>query len=382
MAAKGNFELLCLENPLLDIQGVGWSIRAKADDGKGGQLAYKGHYELKLTCGRDEKLLEKYGLKANDAILAEEKHLGLYDDLIQNYDAKLIAGGAAQNTARGAQYILPADSTVYIGCIGRDKYGKQLEDICAHAGVKTAYRYDEETPTGRCGVVITGHNRSLCTDLAAANKYKIEHLKQPEIWQLVENAKFLYVGGYHLTVCVPAILALAEEAASKDKPFILNLSAPFIAQFFKDQLDEVLPYVDILIGNETEAAAYAESHKLATKDVKEIAKSIVSLPKKNSKRVRTVVFTQGTDPTIAVVGDEVKEFPVHAIGAEKINDTNGAGYLHANEQSDAFAGGFVAGVVQGKPLETSVDMGQWLAKLSIQELGPSYPFPKQTYTHS
>jgi adenosine kinase len=51
----------------------------------------------------DEKLLEKYGLKANDAILAEEKHMGLYEDLMQNYDAKLIAGGAAQNTARGAQ---------------------------------------------------------------------------------------------------------------------------------------------------------------------------------------------------------------------------------------------------------------------------------------
>ncbi|CRK05886.1 hypothetical protein BN1723_001644, partial [Verticillium longisporum] len=24
----------------------------------------------------------------------------------------------------------------------------------------------------------------------------------------------------------------------------------------------------------------------------------------------------------------------------------------------------------------------WLAKLSIQELGPSYPFPKQTYESS
>ncbi|KAF2683628.1 Ribokinase-like protein [Lentithecium fluviatile CBS 122367] len=345
MAAKGNFELLCLENPLLDIQGVG-----------------------------DEKLLEKYGLEANDAILAEEKHLGLYDDLIQNYNAVLIAGGAAQNTARGAQYILPPDSTVYIGCIGRDKYGKTLEDICAKAGVKTEYRYDEETPTGRCGVIITGHNRSLCTDLAAANKYKVDHLKQPEVWKLVENAKVFYVGGYHLTVSVPAILALAEEAAAKDKVFILNLSAPFIPQFFKEQLDQVLPYVDILLSNETEAAAYAESHGIASKDIKEIAQEIVKLPKKYGKKSRTVVFTQGLDPTISVVEGEVKEYPVHAIGKEKINDTNGAG--------DAFAGGFVAGIVQGKPLETAIDMGQWLAKLSIQELGPSYPEPKQTYTHS
>jgi len=347
----GKYELLCLENPLLDIQGVG-----------------------------NEKLLEKYGLNANDAILADpEKHMGLYDDLIQNFDAKLIAGGAAQNTARGAQYILEPNSTVYIGCIGKDKYGETLEKIMSEAGVKAEYLYDEKTPTGRCGVVITGHNRSLCTDLAAANNYKIEHLKQDKIWKQVENAQVFYVGGYHFTVCVPAIKALAEEAAAKNKPFILNLSAPFIAQFFKDPVDEILPYVDILIGNESEAAAFAESHGYETKDVKEIAKKIAALPKTNSKRSRTVVFTQGTDPTIAVTANEagnaaVKEVPVHAISEAKINDTNGAG--------DAFAGGFVAGIVQGKSLETAIDMGQWLAKLSIQELGPSYPQPKQTYVPS
>jgi adenosine kinase len=180
--------------------------------------ACRGETESALTdFYRDEKLLEKYGLKANDAILAEEKHLGIFDDLIKNYSAKLIAGGAAQNTARGAQYILPPNSTVYIGAIGKDQYGQTLEDISAKAGVRTEYHYDETAPTGRCGVVITGHNRSLCTDLAAANLYKIEHLKQPKIWELVENAKFFYVGGYHLTVCVPAILALAEEAAAKNK---------------------------------------------------------------------------------------------------------------------------------------------------------------------
>ena len=39
--------------------------------------------------------------------------------------------------------------------------------------------------------------------------------------------------------------------------------------------------------------------------------------------------------------------------------------------SDAFAGGFCAGMVEGKSLEECVSMGQWLAKLSIQELGPS-----------
>ncbi|KAI1822954.1 Ribokinase-like protein [Xylaria intraflava] len=349
MAASKEFSLLCLENPLLDIQAVG-----------------------------DEALLNKYGLKANDAILAEEKHIPLYEELLNNYDAKLIAGGAAQNTARGAQYILPPNSVVYLGGVGDDKYAAILRDAVKQVGLRVEYRVDPKTPTGRCGAIITGQNRSLCTDLAAANLYDIEHLKSPEIWKLAENADFYYVGGFHFTVCPAAIMALGEEAAAKNKTFVVNLSAPFIPQFFKDPLDASSPYWDYVVCNETEAASYANSHGLSdiAEDVPAIAKALANLPKKNTQRSRVVVITQGTKPTVVAFQgkDEVKQFPVHDIGSEKINDTNGAG--------DAFAGGFVAGLVQGKDIERAVDMGQWLAALSIQELGPSYPFPKQTYQPS
>lgn len=40
--------------------------------------------------------------------------------------------------------------------------------------------------------------------------------------------------------------------------------------------------------------------------------------------------------------------------------------------SDAFAGGFVAGIVEGKTIDEQVDQGHWLARLSIQESGPQY----------
>lgn len=42
----------------------------------------------------------------------------------------------------------------------------------------------------------------------------------------------------------------------------MNLSAPFLPQLFKEQLDSVAPYWDYLIGNESEALAYSESHGL------------------------------------------------------------------------------------------------------------------------
>ncbi|MCJ1306941.1 adenosine kinase [Agyrium rufum] len=340
MASQSSYKLLCLGNPLLDIQGQG-----------------------------DAALLEQYGLKPNDAILSEEKHMSLYEELLQNRSAKLIAGGAAQNAARGAQYILPPNSVVYVGCVGSDKYADTLREACKSAGLHTEYLVDSSQPTGRCGVIITGHDRSMATHLAAANEYKLSHLQSEKIWPIAQAANFYYVGGFHLTVCPPAIVALGEEAASSSsgKTFIMNLSAPFIPQFFKDPLDEVMPYVDYLIGNETEARAYAASHDLSEKeDVRNIAHAIADTPKENKSKKRIVVITQGTDETVVAVQGESgeKTFPVRLVKSEDINDTNGAG--------DAFAGGFVAGLVEGKSLEESVDMGQWLASLSIRELGPSY----------
>lgn len=153
----------------------------------------------------DDALLAKYGLKANDAILAEDKHQGIFEDLLNNYDAKLIAGGAAQNTARGAQYMLAPNSVVYLGGVGDDKYAAILHDAVKQVGLRVEYRVDPKEQTGRCGVVITGHNRSMCTELGAANHYDVEHLKKPEVWSLVENAEAYYVGGYHFTGTFPIL---------------------------------------------------------------------------------------------------------------------------------------------------------------------------------
>jgi len=174
-------------------------------------------------------------------------------------------------------------------------------------------------------------------------------------------------------------MAIAEEAAKNDKVFILSLSAPFIPQFFKDPLAATAPYWDYVIGNETEAEAWAESQGLADKSITAIAKALASGPKINKKRQRVAIITQGTDPTVVATakegGDvEIKEYPVHKIDPKEIDDTTGAG--------DAFAGGLVAAIVQGKSLDTAIDMGQWLAKLSLTQSGPSFPFPKQAYAGS
>ena len=47
------------------------------------------------------------------------------------------------------------------------------------------------------------------------------------------------------------MLDIAEYACSNNKVFCLNLSAPFICQYFKEHLGKILPYTDYLFGNES-----------------------------------------------------------------------------------------------------------------------------------
>ena len=334
--------LICLGNPLLDLQ-----------------------------VDTTTEYLAKYELKSNDAILVDassnDPKMAIFDEVAKMPNVKFIAGGAAQNSARGAAYVLGKGQVGYFGSVGKDQFSDKLAEENESAGVVSLYQVQEKIGTGKCAALITGHDRSLVTDLGAANHFTPEHLDKH--WDQVEAAKLFYIGGFHLTVSPAAIVKLGKHAKETGKPFVMNLSAPFIPQFFKDALKECLPYATIVIANESEAAAYAESFDLTcdTTDLVAIAKEIIG-----TDANKTVIFTHGLEPTVVTTSTGSTTYNVHPLEKSKIVDTNGAG--------DAFAGGFMAGLTQGKTLETCIDMGQWLASLSIQEIGASYPKEKITYT--
>ena len=82
---------------------------------------------LDISADVPMSLLEKYDVKLNNAILAEEKHLPLYKELVENYPIQFIAGGATQNSIRVAQWMLKVPgSTSYFGAVGTDNYGETL----------------------------------------------------------------------------------------------------------------------------------------------------------------------------------------------------------------------------------------------------------------
>lgn len=334
---------------------------------KEGNIFGLGNPLLDITANADNDFLEKYSMKPNDAILAEEKHKPMYDEMVQKYEVEYTAGGSVQNTMRATQWILNKPGVcVFVGAVGVDKYGSVLEKKATEAGVTVQYQYHEKEPTGTCAVVLTKPaNRSLCANLGAANCFSRDHLEKPANYTLIEKADLFYVSGFFLTVSPEAQMLVAKYAAENDRLFCMNLSAPFISAFFKEPLMNALPYVDILFGNETEADTFAKEQNLGVTCRKEIALKICSLPKVNSKRSRMTIITQGKDAVLVAKDNKVTEFEVAKLNSEDVVDTNGAG--------DAFVGGFLAQLIQNQPIEACVKCGIYVATEVIQRSGCTFP---------
>ncbi|XP_058242072.1 adenosine kinase isoform X3 [Hemibagrus wyckioides] len=259
----------------------------------------------------DKDFLDKYGLKPNDQILAEEKHKEMFEEIVKRFKVEYHAGGATQNAVKIAQWMIqkPHKVGTFFGCIGKDEFGKILKQKAEECHVDAHYYEQSKEPTGTCAACITGDNRSLIANLGAANCYKKDkHLDLEENWKLVEKAKVYYIA---------------------------------------------------------EAATFAREQGFETEDIEEIAKKTQSLAKENKKRQRIVVFTQGKEGTVMAKGEKVETFPVIEIDQKDIVDTNGAG--------DAFVGGFLSELVQDKSLEQCIRAGHYAANVIIRHSGCTFP---------
>lgn len=332
-----------------------------------GVLLGMGNPLLDISAKCDEELLKKYDLKPANQIMAEESHMPLFDELAAMPDVEYLAGGATQNSIRVAQWMMQAaGATSYMGCTGKDKFADQMRECCARDGVNARYLEDTATPTGTCATCVVGIDRSLVANLQAANNYKVDHLKEPENWAVVEKAQVCYSAGFFTTVSPESIEAVAKHCSENKKTYCFNLSAPFILEVppFKAVVTKTMPYIDFLFGNETECLTFAKTEGWTETDIKEIALKIAALPKEGEKP-RTVVITQGVDPTVVAVSGTVTEYSIVALPKEKLVDTNGAG--------DAYVGGFLAGLCQGKPMEECCRAGAYGASVIVQQSGCQFP---------
>lgn len=321
--------------------------------------------DISAEVGMD--VVEKYGLKMGDAILAEAKHQPLFAELAKMPNVQFIPGGATQNTIRVAAWMLQAPkSTAYMGCVGKDDFADKMRAACEKDGVVASYMVDSATPTGTCATLINEKERSLCTNLEAANNYKESHLQQAENMAILSGAKIVYSAGFFATVSPASMKIAAQKTIETNAVYCLNLSAPFLMQVppFKAVLTEMIQYTDYLFCNETEAQTWAETEGWETADIAFIATRLSLIPSLKSRK-RTVVITQGKDPTIVAHNGFTKEYAITPLPAEKLVDTNGAG--------DAYVGGFLAALSKGKDIESCCKAGAYSAGVIVQHSGCTFP---------
>eukprot|EP00871_Galdieria_phlegrea_P004082 jgi/Galph1/4675/GphlegSOOS_G3393.1 len=346
--------ILGIGNPLLDIS------------------ANVGKWISKLVYVEPE-LLEKYSLKPNNAILAEEQHTPLFEEL-KRYPVEYIAGGDVLNSIRVAQWLLETTkSTTYFGAVGMDENSLKLQDCAVEDGVEVRYDRKPGLPTGVCGVLVTssGFCRSMVAHLGAASHYSHEHLVRQEQWDLVTRAKIFYSSAFFFTVSPESLFELGKHACDNQKTFCLNLAAPFLLENSKyfEMLRELLPYVDILFGNETEARTLSKVMNWHTDNLYSIAEYITKEAKYNACP-RTAIITRGTDPTVVAVGSSQRlwfsqEYGIIPCDPADLVDTTGAG--------DSFVGGFLAGLAKGVPLEQCIAHANYAANLVVKRPGCKLP---------
>ncbi|KAF5289757.1 hypothetical protein FQA39_LY03674 [Lamprigera yunnana] len=309
---------------------------------------------IDLVINVTDTFLEKFDLNHNDAVALQNDNV-LFEE-VEKLMPKYVIGGCALNTARALKKVLENGTCTVVGAVGDDDYCKYIKNQLDEDTVGWVF-VTLPTNTGRCAVLVNGNHRSLCTDLGASKYFTVENLQSEEIWKVVQNAHYFYLPGFFLSVSVECVTILAQHTFQKF--FSLNLSAPFIVERYKDQILDLLPYVDILFGNETEVKSLAKALGWEYKDLSEMLLRINALNVRSKSRV--TVITRGPKSVLMAHDNNVAEFLVEELEQDKIKDTNGAG--------DAFVGGFLANFIMGKSLGTCVLGGIDIARRAIQHNG-------------
>lgn len=252
-----------------------------------------------------------------------------------------------------------------------------MESELLDAGVNVSYARSPSLPTGFCCVCITGSNRAMVASqgAAACPGRLLTHLALPQCVTMLERARCVYLTGYSLRNQPEATLQLARYAAARNRTVAFSPGSCFVIQRVRAMLADLMPLVDILFCNDSEALEWGKAlgprpssyvppplggvsswlrksalpgvfaTTPARDAVEAAALALARQPKANGRRGRIVVVTRAGEPVVVAQDGTLMYYPITALhdrpsapatvqSVGGIRDTTAAG--------DSFAGGFLA----------------------------------------
>lgn len=257
-------------------------------------------------------------------------------------------GGKGSNQAVAA-HRAGADMTL-VTKVGKDVFGTVATDFYKEEGMDTSYIFEDESKETGCALISVDENTAqneIVVISGACGNITPEDVEKSR--SLIESAGILLL---QLEINLDALYKVIDIAHETGVTIVLN-PAPAA-----ELPDEVLRKIDIVTPNETEAQVLTGVKIENEADAKKAAKVFMD------KGVKEVVITLGSLGAFAM--DQEKSELVERLNVDAI-DTTGAG--------DAFNGGFVMALAEGKDLFTALRYGNVTGALSVTKLGtaPSMP---------
>ena len=256
------------------------------------------------------------------------------------------SGGSGANTIATAG-LLGAETT-YCGQVGDDQmghmYASKIEEACGNH----ALRFSKERPTGKCLSIISAKDaeRTMLTDLGAAT----ELADVGTFEGALRTSKIVHFTGYELlggpmAATVRRAMEIVKDAGGRVS---FDASDPFVIRAIRDVVWNTLTeFADIAFLNAEEARALTDD---------EPERAVVAIAEKAN--LRTVVVKLGGQGSLVRHEGQTYEIPIRRV---KAVDTTGAG--------DAYAGGFLFGVVRGFSPADCGRLASAVAALTVAQIG-------------
>ena len=329
---------------------------------------------IDVTAEIDKECVQNYGLKFGEISFATPQNEGYFNDIENKSEVIYTPGGCAQNTLRVASWCLNKDphnteknyKLTMLGSVGEDIYKNRVINSLTEYGVKPLIEIISNMKTSRCAIGIGINNKQKCVlpQIRASNFLSENFVKQNG--QEILSHEALLIEGYFLKEKFELCKKLCEEFIKLKRLIILTLSDQYMVEFHNDKILEIANVSNIIVGS------FSAGEILADGKGKNMQETFEKIHKKLSPKNRLLVITGGCQGAFCSLFNYQKnklefllqDFP-QQIKSSDIIDSNGAG--------DAFFGGFLSQLMQGKSLLACCRCGNEIAKVVLKNIGCTFP---------
>lgn len=262
-------------------------------------------------------------------------------------------GGCAANTGIGLQKL--GIETGIIGKTGSDGFGDFVRAILSEEGLDArGVAQDRSTPTSATMVMVSEDGeRSFIHCLGANATFTVDDVD----WDLIGQAKLLHIAGHFLMPGFDGAPCAAVLRRAKEMGITTSLDTAWDASGkWMETLRPTLPYIDYFVPSYSEARRCMGHLGVGNDSPENVARAF------QDEGVGVVALKMGEAGSYIRAGQN-ENYHEYRIPPFRVRATDATG------AGDAFAAGFLAGVMNGFDLETTGKLANATGACCVTEVG-------------